>query len=135
MVFEHYSDPYVMIDFKNRLENSTLLSLLGSQKEASETENMIKTFDWNLSSFYNRTFDNNTLIDYKLNNLGFSFKLADSDNIYSKDPLIKPKDIMDPTRKWFYLERVYIPYVDINFQKDLYNNSWASFFWIIRIKK
>ncbi|WKC58372.1 LPS-assembly protein LptD [Borrelia sp. P9F1] len=123
--FEHYSDPYVVIDFKNRLENSTLLSLLGSQKEYSETENMIKTFDWNLSSFYNRTFDDNTIVDYKLNNLGFSFKLADSDNLYSKDPLVKPKDIMDPTRKWFYLERVYIPYVDINFQKDLYSNSWA----------
>ncbi|QMU99577.1 LPS-assembly protein LptD [Borrelia sp. A-FGy1] len=127
MVFEHYSDPYVMIDFKNRLENSTLLFFLGSRKKALEKQDMIKTFDWNLSSFYNRTFDNNTLFDYKLNNIGFSFKLADSSNIYGTNPLIKPKDIEDPTRKWFYLERVYIPYVDINFQKDLYNNSWASF--------
>ncbi|UER67981.1 LPS-assembly protein LptD [Borrelia sp. BU AG58] len=126
--FEHYSDPYVVIDFKNRLESSTLLSLIGSQKEYSEVDNMIKTFDWNLSSFYNRTFDDNTIVDYKLNNLGFSFKLADSDNIYSKNPLVKPKDIMDPTRKWFYLERVHVPYVDINFQKDLYNNNWSSFF-------
>ncbi|AWG43181.1 LPS-assembly protein LptD [Candidatus Borreliella tachyglossi] len=126
IIFEHYSDPYVMIDFKDRIENASLFSLFSSQKESSETDNMVKTFDWNLSSFYNRTFRDNSIIDYRLNNLGFTFKLADSDNISSKDPSIKPKDIKDPTRKWFYLERVYIPYIDVNFQKDIYNNSWSS---------
>ncbi|AHH03861.1 hypothetical protein BHY_0910 [Borrelia nietonii YOR] len=123
VVFEHYSDPYVIIDFKDRLESATFFSVLSPQKELSETEKMIKTFDWNLSSFYNRTFHNNFLVDYRLNNLGFTFKLANYDNIFGKTP----KSIQDPTRKWFYLERIYLPYIDLNFKRDLYNNSWTSF--------
>ncbi|BDU62477.1 membrane protein [Candidatus Borrelia fainii] len=122
LIFEHYSDPYVMIDFKDRLESATFFSILSPLKDSSETEKMIKTFDWNLSSFYNRTFDNNALIDYRLNNLGFTFKLANYENIFGKNP----KSIEDPTRKWFYLERIHLPYIDLNFQKELYNNSWTS---------
>ncbi|AJA58920.1 LPS-assembly protein LptD [Borrelia miyamotoi] len=124
VIFEHYSDPHVIIDFKDRLESSTFFSILSSQKDLSETENLIKTFDWNFSSLYNQTFSNNTLIDYRLNNLGFTFKLSDYANIFAKSP----KTIKDPTSRWFYLERVYIPYIDLNFQKDLYNSSWTYSF-------
>ncbi|WP_434757025.1 LPS-assembly protein LptD [Borrelia puertoricensis] len=122
LIFEHYSDPYVMIDFKDRLESATFFSILSPLKDSSETEKMISGFDWNLSSFYNRTFYDNTLIDYRLNNLGFTFKLASYENIFGKNP----KSFNDPTRKWFYLERVYLPYIDLNFQKELYNNGWTS---------
>ncbi|WP_038359268.1 LPS-assembly protein LptD [Borrelia hispanica] len=122
VIFEHYSDPYVMIDFKDRLESGTFLSLLSSPKSSSEIEKMISTFDWNLSSFYNRTFGDNSLIDYRLNNLGFTFKLASYDNIFNAK---SKKNIKDPTRKWFYLERIHLPYIDLNFQKDLYNNNWT----------
>ena len=124
VIFEHYSDPYVIIDFKDRQENSTFFSLLNSSKELSETKHFINTFDWNLSSFYNRTFSNNTLVDYRLNNFGFTFKLSDYANNLGKFP----KKIKDPTSRWFYLERVYIPYIDLNFQKDLYNSSWTFSF-------
>ncbi|AHH11042.1 LPS-assembly protein LptD [Borrelia coriaceae] len=124
VIFEHYSDPYVMLDFKDRLESATFFSILSPLKDSSETSNIIRTFDWKLSSFYNRTFDNNSLIDYRLNNLGFTFKLADYDNIYGKNGR-EPKDIRDPTRKWFYLERIYLPYIELNFQRDLYNRNWA----------
>ncbi|WP_038363594.1 LPS-assembly protein LptD [Borrelia persica] len=122
VIFEHYSDPYVMIDFKDRLESATLFSVLNSPKDSSEIEKMINTFDWNLSSFYNRTFDDNSLIDYRLNNLGLTFKLASYDNMFN---VKTRKNIKDPTRKWFYLERVHLPYVDLNFQKDIYNNNWT----------
>ncbi|AHH08812.1 LPS-assembly protein LptD [Borrelia anserina] len=122
LVFEHYSDPYVVIDFENRLENTTFFSVLSSQRDLSLRKGMIKTFDWNISSFYNRTFGNDILFDYRLNNLGLTFKLANYENIFGKSP----KNIKDPTRKWFYLERIYLPYIDLNFQKDLYNSSWTS---------
>ncbi len=57
--------------------------------------------------------------------MGLNFKLSDYENLYVKSPLEKPKDVNDPTRKWFYLERIYAPYIDLNFQKDLYNNQWT----------
>ncbi|EED29707.1 conserved hypothetical protein [Borreliella garinii Far04] len=122
---EHYSDPYVNIDFRDRIESSTFFSLLNLDKDSVKEQTSISTFDWNLSSFYSRKFDDNSIVDYKLNNLGLSFKLSGYENLYVKSPLEKPKEINDPTRKWFYLERIYVPYIDLNFQKDLYNNQWT----------
>nr|WP_307889188.1 LPS-assembly protein LptD [Borreliella garinii] len=122
---EHYSDPYVNIDFRDRIESSTFFSLLNLDKDSVKEQTSISTFDWNLSSFYSRKFDDNSILDYKLNNLGLSFKLSGYENLYVKSPLEKPKEINDPTRKWFYLERIYVPYIDLNFQKDLYNNQWT----------
>ncbi|AJA90611.1 membrane protein [Borreliella chilensis] len=124
VLLEHYSDPYVNIDFRDRIEGSTFFSLLNLDKDSVKEQTSINTFDWNLSSFYSRTFDDNSILDYKLNNLGLSFKLSGYENLYVKSPLEKPKEINDPTRKWFYLERIYFPYIDLNFQKDLYNNKW-----------
>ncbi|WKC78360.1 LPS-assembly protein LptD [Borreliella turdi] len=125
VVLEHYSDPYVNIDFRDRIESASFFSLLNLDKDLVKEQTKINTFDWNLSSFYSRKFDDGSILDYKLNNLGLSFKLSDYDNLYIRSPLEKPKGINDPTRKWFYLERIYIPYIDLNFQKDLYNNQWT----------
>ncbi|WKC85722.1 LPS-assembly protein LptD [Borreliella lusitaniae] len=125
VLLEHYSDPYVNIDFKDRIESATFFSLLNLDQDSVKEPTRITAFDWNLSSFYSRTFYDGSILDYKLNNLGLSFKLSDYDNLYVKSPLEKPKEINDPTRKWFYLERIYVPYIDLNFQKDLYNNQWT----------
>ncbi|WPM05515.1 LPS-assembly protein LptD [Borreliella sinica] len=125
VLLEHYSDPYVNIDFKDRIESATFFSLLNLDQDSVKEQTSINSFDWNLSSFYSRTFNDGSILDYKLNNLGLSFKLSGYENLYVKSPLEKPKEINDPTRKWFYLDRIYLPYIDLNFQKDLYNNRWT----------
>ncbi|WP_210373067.1 hypothetical protein, partial [Borreliella garinii] len=74
------------------IESATFFSLLNLDKDLVKEQTSINTFDWNLSSFYNRTFNDNSILDYKLNNLGFRFKLSEYENLYVKSPLEKPKE-------------------------------------------